>query len=83
MKEYFDILGIDINSTEEDIRKARRKLCSKYHPDQGGDAVMFNKVNEAYNIVMKYKKNGVIPTGGSHRQSKKSCVRHKDLFNVY
>lgn len=83
MVNYFRLLGLSSDASLEDIKKARRKLCAKYHPDQGGDAVMFNKINEAYSIVMEYKKSGAKPIGGSNKQNIKSCVRHKDLFNVY
>jgi DnaJ-class molecular chaperone len=51
-KEAFRILGIDENSTPDDIKKAWRSLAAKYHPDvYKDDGGMFKKVTEAYNLV--------------------------------
>lgn len=54
-RDYYEILGIDRNTSSEDIKKAYRKLAKKYHPDvnQGDkDAeAKFKEVNEAYTIL--------------------------------
>src|SRR3989344_5658605 len=36
-KEYYQILGIQKNATQDDIKKAYRKLAHKYNPDKGGE----------------------------------------------
>jgi len=50
-KEYYDILGISKNSTQDDIKKAYRKMSLKYHPDRGGDKVTFQNINEAFQTL--------------------------------
>lgn len=51
-KDYYAILGVDRNSSEDDIKKAFRKLAHKYHPDkQGGDDAKFKEISEAYNVL--------------------------------
>lgn len=51
-KDYYKILGVDRNASQEEIKKAYRKLAHKYHPDkQGGDEQKFKEINEAYQVL--------------------------------
>jgi DnaJ-class molecular chaperone len=51
-KDYYKILEIEKNATEEDIKKNYRKLALKYHPDKNqGDDNMFKEISEAYSIL--------------------------------
>jgi DnaJ-class molecular chaperone len=46
-------LGLNKDASEDDVKKAYKKLALKYHPDKnGGDDIMFKKVNEAYQILI-------------------------------
>ena len=50
-RDYYEVLGIDRNATDEDVRKAFRELAFKYHPDHNrGDGAeeKFKEANEAY-----------------------------------
>jgi DnaJ-class molecular chaperone len=49
--DYYSILGISKSSSQDDIKKAYRKLASKHHPDRGGDTAQFQKIEEAYRIL--------------------------------
>jgi DnaJ-class molecular chaperone len=49
--DHYKTLGVDKNSTPDEIKKAYRKLASKHHPDKGGDTAMFQKVEEAYRVL--------------------------------
>ena len=51
MQKYYDILGIDSNTPQEEVKKKFRKLSMQHHPDRGGDPEMFNKIIEAYKFV--------------------------------
>ena len=56
-KDYYKILEIDKNASQEDIKKSFRKLAHKYHPDKnGGDDNKFKEVNEAYQVLSDEKK---------------------------
>lgn len=48
----YDVLGIDEDSEDEDIKKAFRKKALIHHPDKGGDPDEFRKVREAYEILI-------------------------------
>jgi len=49
--DYYSILGLSKTATQDDIRKAYKKMSMKHHPDRGGDEEEFKKVNEAYQTL--------------------------------
>jgi len=59
-KDYYKILGVDRKASEEDIRKAYRKLAKQYHPDYNpnnkGAEEKFKEINEAYEVLSDPKK---------------------------
>ena len=52
-KNYYDILGVTPTSTQEEIKKAYRKLSLKYHPDKNNNETipLMASINEAYNVL--------------------------------
>ena len=46
--DYYKILGVERNATEQDIKQAYRRQAAKHHPDRGGDTQRFQEVEEAY-----------------------------------
>ena len=54
-RDYYEVLGISKNASEDEIKKAYRSLAKKYHPDMNpGDAeaeARFKEVNEAYDVL--------------------------------
>jgi molecular chaperone DnaJ len=52
MKDYYQILGVTKSATDDEIKKAYRKLAHQYHPDKkGGDEAKFKEINEAYQTL--------------------------------
>ena len=55
-KDYYSTLGVDKKATQDDIKKAFRKLAHKHHPDKGGSDDTFKEITEAYAILSDEKK---------------------------
>jgi curved DNA-binding protein len=68
-KDYYKILGVERNASEEDIRKAYRKLAMQYHPDRNpndkGAEERFKEINEAYQVLNDPKKRAHYDKFGS------------------
>lgn len=65
MKDYYQVLGVARNASEEDIKKAFRTLAHKYHPDKkGGDEARFKEVSEAYAVLSDRKRRAEYDTYG-------------------
>ena len=50
-RDYYEVLGVNKNSTADEIKKAYRKLAKEHHPDKGGDETLFKEISEAYEIL--------------------------------
>lgn len=56
-KDYYNILGVEKNATQDEIKKAFRKVAHTHHPDKpGGDEAKFKEANEAYQTLGDEKK---------------------------
>lgn len=56
-KDYYEILGVGKSASQEEIKKAFRKLAHQYHPDKaGGNEAKFKEINEAYQVLSNEEK---------------------------
>src|SRR3990172_9917075 len=58
-KDYYQILGIPKDASNQDIRKAYKELAKKHHPDKGGDQEKFKELSQAYEVLNDEEKKRI------------------------
>lgn len=83
-RDYYRVLGIDKDATDDEIKKAYRKMALKYHPDKNPDVnaeERFKEIGRAYEVLSDKKKRdtfdrfgeeGLRPGGGSSSGSSRT-----------
>ncbi|MFP3983999.1 MAG: DnaJ domain-containing protein, partial [Desulfurivibrionaceae bacterium] len=90
MEDYYKILGVGKNASQDEIKKAYRKMALKYHPDKTkGDKQaedMFKKANEAYAVLSDPEKRKQYDTYGSEdfqqRYTQEDIFQGSDIASI-
>lgn len=89
-KEYYELLGVSDDASQEEIKKAYRKKAKKYHPDSNSDTAdeeKFKKINKAYDVLSdedkrkkydQFGEDGV--EGHAGRGQRRAASNFQDIF---
>lgn len=56
MTDHYSTLGVPRTASQDEIKRAYRKLASQHHPDRGGDTVRFQEIQAAYDMLSDQSK---------------------------
>ncbi len=93
-RDYYEVLGVSRNASQDEIKKAYRRLARKYHPDvnkEGGADKKFKEVGEAYEILKdperraQYDRFGhsAFENGGFGQQGFDNMGGFDDIFDMF
>ena len=97
-KDYYQILGVEKTATEDEIKKAYRKMALRFHPDKNKDPgaeEKFKEISEAYEVLSdkdkraafdRYGSDGLRPGGGGMGSPSRGFTfthHHSDPFELF
>lgn len=83
-ENLYEVLGVEKDVSEADLKKAYKKLAIKHHPDKGGNEETFKKVSEAYSILSDSEKRKKYDMFGTYDENAMQMPDMNDIFqNIF
>jgi len=88
-RDYYDVLGVQRNVSEEEVKRAYRKLAVKFHPDKNPDdphaEEKFKEIGEAYDVLMDLDKRAAYDRFGHAAFAQGTAARggFHDPFDIF
>ena len=87
MKNYYDILGVSEDASNDQIKRAFKDIAKKEHPDRGGNEAKFKEANEAYDTLKSSQKRHDYDTmrkfGGTTQGGGQHPFFNEDIFGDF
>lgn len=86
MTDHYQTLGVSKTATQDEIKRAFRKLASQHHPDKGGDTAKFQEIQAAYDTLGNAQKRADYDNprpqfGGFHGGPGSANFNMNDIFS--
>lgn len=81
--DYYSILGLHKQATQDDIKSAYKKLAMQHHPDRGGDHNTFSQINEAYQTLKDPVKRAEYDQPKPRMQFDMNSQNFEDVFSTF
>lgn len=83
MLNYYKILGVERGVSENEIKKAYKKMAVKHHPDKGGNEEEFKLVAEAYDTLSNKEKRNLYDMGMYNKCYNHHFVDPHEIFRKF
>lgn len=81
--KFYNLLGVRQDASEEEIKKAYRKLAVKHHPDKGGDPEKFKEMARAYQVLSNPEQRAVYDRYGEQGLQENGATGESDAFDLF
>ncbi|KAK9883527.1 hypothetical protein WA026_001702 [Henosepilachna vigintioctopunctata] len=82
--EFYDILEVSSNCTDEDLKKAYRRLALLYHPDKNPtEGERFTRISQAYEVLSDPKKRAIYDEGGEQALKMGAGYAYSNPMNLF